>query len=468
MRELARRELARRNLLDFILYNFPEYKINWHHRVLAQKLEAVERGEIKRLMVFMPPRHGKSELCSIQFPAWLVGRDKDRDIILASYSAELAHDFGRQTRNLIAAQEYKNIFTTTLSEDSQAKGKWNTDGRGAYNAVGVGGSVTGRGADCLILDDPIKNRQDADSIVIRDGVWNWYKSTARTRLSPEGAIILINTRWHLDDLAGRLLKQGADEWEVVNFPAIAVRDEEHRKAGEALWADHFTLENLEKTKKDIGIYEWSSLFQQAPILNENQEFRPHWILRRSRDEVLKRDTRRFLTIDTAVSQRESADYTGIVKNYVDSENKWNISSFRKRMSPMDVIEFLFSSYEQERFEKIGIEKTVYLLTLKPFLDEEMRKRNIFLPIVELLHNQTQKETRIRGLIPRYESRSIIHIEEETADLEEEMFSFPKGLHDDILDALAYMSQIAERPDNPYESTRIMENRLARKTNDFGL
>src|SRR3990167_9052316 len=163
-RELAKRELARRHLLDFILYNFREYKVNWHHRVLIEKLEAVERGEIKRLMVFMPPRHSKSETCSVQFPAWVVGRDKDKDIILGSYAAELAHDFGRQTRNLIASPEYKNIFNTTLSEDSQAKGRWNTNGRGAYNAVGVGGSVTGKGADYLIIDDPIKNRQDADSV----------------------------------------------------------------------------------------------------------------------------------------------------------------------------------------------------------------------------------------------------------------------------------------------------------------
>lgn len=419
-------------------------------------------------MVFMPPRHGKSETCSIQFPAWCVGRNKDTNIILASYAAELAHDFGRQTRNLIASQEYKNIFETTLSEDSQAKGKWNTNGRGAYSAVGVGGSVTGKGAKILIIDDPIKNRQDADSIVIRNGIWNWYKSTARTRLSPDGAIVLIMTRWHLDDLAGRLLKQNPDEWDEVNLPAIAVKDEEHRKAGEALWADYFTLENLEKTKRDIGIYEWSSLYQQSPVLQEDQEFRPHWILRRSRDEVFKRNTRKFLTIDTAVSQKESADFTGVVKNYVDSENKWNVSAFRKRMSPAELIEFLFSSYERERFEKIGIEKTVYLLTIKPFLDEEMRKRNVFLPVVELLHNQTQKETRIRGLIPRYESKSVIHIDGETAELEEELFSFPKGLHDDIVDALAYMLQIAERPDNPYESVRIMENRLQRRASDFGI
>ena len=145
--------------MDFIKFNFPDYDVNWHHKIIAEKLEAVERGEIKRLMITLPPRHGKSEICSIQFPAWFIGRNPEKSIIATSYSAELATDFGRQVRNLVDSDEYKHLFETRLAEDSTARGRWSTDKGGMYYAVGVGGSVTGRGADVLLIDDPIKNRK---------------------------------------------------------------------------------------------------------------------------------------------------------------------------------------------------------------------------------------------------------------------------------------------------------------------
>ncbi len=442
--ELAKRELAKRNLLDFIKYNFPEYKTNWHHKVIVEALEKTERGELKRLILTLPPRHGKSEIASVQFPAWLIGKNKNRHIIQASYSGDLATDFGRQVRNLIKSKEYQNIFNTTLAEDSDAKGKWNTNGRGAYNAVGVGGATTGKGADFLIIDDPIKNRQDAESEVIRKNIWGWYTSTARTRLSPDGVIILIMTRWHDDDLVGSILKgENADKWTIINLPAIAEKDEEFRKQGEALWANHFSLENLLETKKDIGSYDWSALYQQNPIDEESQEFKKSYFKEREWSEVEKLNTRKFLTIDTAISQKASADFTGLCENWVDGENKWNLKAWRMKINPKELIDLLFTLYASRKYEKIGIEKTVYLDAIKPFLDEEMRKRNVFLPIVELLHNQTRKETRIRGLIPRYESTSIFHIKGECSDLEEEALRFPKGVHDDVLDATAYQLQLAE-------------------------
>lgn len=393
----------------------------------------------------MPPRHGKSELGSVHFPAWAVGRDKNKNIIEASYSSDLSTDFGRQTRNLINSNKYQHIFDTKLSEDSQAKGKWNTNGRGAYNAVGVGGATTGKGADILIIDDPLKNRQDADSPVIRETAWSWYRSTARTRLSPDGAIILIMTRWHDDDLAGRLLKsEGAEEWDILELPAIATKDEEYRKIGEALWADHFTLDHLEKTKRDLGSYEWSSLYQQNPIDEENQEFKKEWIKSITWEEVERMNTRRFLTVDTAVSQSASADFTGIVRNFVNQENKWHLIAYKAKINPHELIQTLFTLHAKDNYEKIGVEKTIYLQAIKPFLDEEMRKRNVFLPIFELDHQQTHKETRIRSLIPRYQSGSIYHIERQCNDLEDEMLRFPKSSHDDVIDSLAYQSQIAEK------------------------
>jgi len=445
-RELAKRELARRSLRHFISYNFEDFQFSWHHDVLIDKLEAVERGDIKKLMIFMPPRHSKSETVSIQFPAWVVGRDKDKNIIEASYASSLATDFGRQVRNLIKAPEYSNVFDTQLSEDSEAKDKWNTDGRGAYNAVGVGGAVTGKGADIFIIDDPVKNRQDAESQVIQEGVYDWYKSTALTRLSPEGAMIVVMTRWHLNDLAGKILADAEEgEWDVVSLPAIAIEDEEHRKEGEALWPTYFSLDNLNTKKRNIGIYEWNALYQQNPVTSESQEFKPEFIQSITEEEVAAKHTRRFLTIDTAISQKTSADYTGIVDNRVDINNKWYIKSEKRKFGPKELIDLLFTYHANNNYDAIGIEKTIYLQAIKPFLDEEQRERNTFLPIVELSHSQTAKEVRIRGLLPRYQTKSVFHIKGQNSDLEGEMFTFPKGIHDDVLDSLAYQPQIAKKP-----------------------
>lgn len=444
--ELAKREAARRHLLDFILYSFPEYRINWHHRVIAEKLEAVLTEKNKRIMIFVPPRHGKSEECSVQFPAFAMGRDKDLSVLLASYSADLSQEFGRQTRNIVASGKYQKVFLgTTLSEDSNSKGTWNTNGRGAYNAVGVGGAATGKGADILIIDDPIKNRKDAESLTIRDAVWDWWRSTARTRLSPTGSVIIIQTRWHKDDLAGRILKNDPDGWEVVNLPAIAVQDEQYRKAGEALWPDQFPLESLNRTKKDIGSYEFSCLYQQTPVDSESQEFKPEWIKKISLESVLLMRTKRFLTVDTALSEKDSDDNTGIVLNYVNDQNFWHLRAFKLRVNSADLLKFLFKIFVDERLDQIGIEETVYLKAIKPFLDDEQRRRNIFLPIVPLKHGGNSKVLRIRGLIPRYESGSVYHIDQSCVDLEDEMIAFPNGLHDDVLDADAYQLHLASAP-----------------------
>ena len=191
--------------------------------MIAEKLEAVERGEIDRLMINMPPRHGKSELASRRFPAWFLGRHPNKSVIAASYNSDLAADFGRQVRNIVAAREYANLFETKLAEDSRAANRWNTDAGGSYVAAGVGTAITGGGADILLIDDPVKDREEADSEIQRQKVWDWYTSTAYTRLAPGGRIIVIQTRWHEDDLSGRLLVEqakGGDKWEILELPAI--------------------------------------------------------------------------------------------------------------------------------------------------------------------------------------------------------------------------------------------------------
>jgi len=439
---------GRYSLIDFSIITNKNYKPSWHHLSVAQGLEMVERGEIKRLVIQMPPRHGKSQLASINFPAWFLGRNPEKEIITASYASELAIDFGTKTRDLVSGEIYKEMFDVSLKEDEKSKGKWKTSKGGSYTSVGVGGAITGRGADILIIDDPFKNREEADSQVIREKVWNWYTSTAYTRLEKDGRVVIIATRWHLDDLIGRLFeaeKQGGEEWYLVSFPAIATEKETHREIGDPLWPIKYDLEALNRIKTTVGPYDWMSLYQQNPVLSENQEFRPEWIKERSKEELDRLDTRKFLTVDTAMSKRDEACYTGFCDNSVDRENFWNIMSWRKRINAKELVDELFRLYRQRNYEKIGIEKTTYTEGIKPFLEEEMRKRKEFLPIIELSHKGINKEIRIRGLIPRYASGSVIHIKGHCVDLEEELFTFPKGLTDDVLDAEAYQLQLAEKP-----------------------
>lgn len=432
---------ARNNLIDFEIATNPRYIPADHHRVIARELEKIEvfgDRDYKVLIVTVPPRHGKSQQCSIDFPAWYLGRNADREIITVSYSAELALDFGGKTRNVVDGEAYKLIFPDVkLKSDEQAKAKWRTEKEGSYTSVGVGGAITGRGANILLFDDPIKNREEAESEVYREKVWQFFTSTAFTRLEPKGVVVVILTRWHLDDLAGRILKHSdlKKRCKVIHFPAI-------NEQGQPLWPERYSLEALEEIKRTIGPYDWQALYQGNPVLTENQEFKPQWIRRISDEAVSMMNTRNILTIDTAMSKRTQADSTGFCENRINQENFWHFKAWRAKIGPEELVDNIFSLHEQNRYEKIGIEKTAYLDGLKPYLDSEQRKRNRFLPIVELKHNQTQKEVRIRGLIPRYASQSIFHIDGRCNDLEEEMMNFPVGMTDDVLDACAYQLQIA--------------------------
>lgn len=443
--------MSRERLLSFQVATNENYKPNWHHASIASELEKIEAfgdRDFKVLMVFVPPRHGKSQQCSIDFPSWFLGRNPTKEVITASYSAELAQDFGAKTREKVNSEAFKLIFPEVqLKEDEQARGRWRTKQGGGYVAVGVGGSITGRGADILLIDDPIKNREEADSEVYREKVWNWFTSTAFTRLQPKGVVVVVLTRWHLDDLAGRILENKLlkNRTKIINFPAIATEKEIYRNVGEALWPERYDLVALEEIKGTIGPYDWQSLYQCSPILSENQEFKSDWIHRCSEAEATALNTRRFLTIDTAMSKNQRADFTGFCDNRVDSQNFWRLKAFRMKLSPEELVDAVFTLHKRNNYEAIGIEKTTFTEGLKPYMDMEQRKRNVFLPIVELSHNQTKKEIRVRGLIPRYASHSIIHIEGECRELEEEMFSFPVGLHDDVLDATAYQLQIADNP-----------------------
>ncbi len=302
LQEKRARLAATETLAAFTEYTFPQYRTAEHHRLICEKLEAVERGEIDRLMIFMPPRHGKSELASKRFPAWYLGRNPDKQVITASYNSDLAGDFGRQVRNIVREQRFRNVFpSVTLAEDSQAANRWNTSAGGSYVAAGVGTAVTGRGAHLLLIDDPVKDREEAESETRRETVYNWYSSTAYTRLMPGGAVILIQTRWHEDDLAGRLLEaeaKGGDKWDKLILPAILSN-------GQALWPEWYPIDALNRTKAAIGPRDWSALYQQQPAPDDGTFFLKAWF---KRHENPPERCHVYMTSDYAVTEGDG-DYT---------------------------------------------------------------------------------------------------------------------------------------------------------------
>lgn len=286
-------DFAFSRLIAYAAYQWPGYKASRHHRLIARHLEAIERGEITRLMIFMPPRAGKSMLVSEFFPAWYLGRNPSHYLIAATYAQELADDFGRKVRNQIADPSFQAVFPgCTLKGDSQAAKRFHvtqsvageavaTELDGAYFATGIGGPMSGRGSHLLLIDDAVKNREDAESAAIRQRNKDWYTSTAYTRLMPGGKIVVVMTRWHTDDLAGWLLETNPHEnWTVLCLPAIAeVEDAIGRKPGEALWPEAFPLETLEKIRSSIGSRDWTALYQQRPAPAEGGMCKINWFKR---------------------------------------------------------------------------------------------------------------------------------------------------------------------------------------------
>lgn len=281
----------------FMRYTMPDYSMGWVHEEICTELdmflEAVQQKRSPRLMLTMPPRAGKSELVSRRFPAYALGRFPNMSLIGTSYGADLASRMNRDIQRIIDDPVYEKLFPETRLSGKNvrtvASGNYlrNSDifeivgHRGSYRSAGVGGGITGMGGDILLIDDPIKDRAEADSQTIRQSVWDWYTSTLYTRLAPGGGILLVQTRWHMDDLAGRLLEAErmgeGDRWRMINFPAIAEHDEKHRKAGEALHPERYPLEQLLTIKKAIGTRDWEALYQQHPTPDGGNIFKAEWL-----------------------------------------------------------------------------------------------------------------------------------------------------------------------------------------------
>ena len=317
-------------LLDFTTRTKRDYQTNWHHGVLCEYLDRFVTGERKRLIVCMPPRHGKSELVSRRLPAYIFGRNPDARIIACSYSADLAQRMNRDVQRIMDDQAYAALFPDThlfgKNIRTVADGSWlrNSDifeivGRsGTYRSAGVGGGIGGMGFDYGIIDDPIKNREEADSLRYRDKVWDWWQSTFYPRAEKDAAILLTTTRWHSDDIAGRILEsEDASDWQVISFPAVcdAVGNpDDPREIGDPLWPDKYDSAALAKIKTAIGAYQWASLYQQRPRPREGGMFRSHWF---KTCDAIPHNAMRVRWWDKAATEGDG-DYTaGVLVAYVD-------------------------------------------------------------------------------------------------------------------------------------------------------
>jgi len=392
----------------------------------------VEAGKIDRLMIFMPPRHGKSELASIRFPTWFLGRNPTKRIISASYSRELSMNFGRQARNTINDPNFGSVFPSCkLAADSFAVQRWSLAAGGGYVGTSVGGTVTGLGADVFILDDPIKNQQDADSAHYRDYLWEWYQSTAYTRLEKGGAVILIMTRWHDDDIAGRLLQKTAgDDWKLIDFPAIALEDEEHRGEGDPLWPDKYTVEELERIKVNVGSRVWGALYQQRPILEESAIFKRSWFRFYDMDK-LPHVFRYIWSWDTATKTGNRNDWS-VGTYWAETENGYYLLFTWRGKLP-------FSGLKSKIIELYNTRKSDYVLiedaSSGSSIIQDLQETTA-IPLLPIKVDR-DKIARANSIQPLFEAGKVFFPRNEAFvnELIGEMVMFPVAKHDDQVDSL---------------------------------
>ncbi len=430
--EIANRVGAYKRLLSFVEYTHPRWTSGAHHRLICDALERVERGEVKRLLIEAPPRHGKSELASRRFPAWYIGRHPERQIISASYNDLLANDIGRDVRNLVREREYRNVFPdVTLAEDSMAAGRWHTAQGGAYLATGVGGTMTGYGAHLLTIDDPHKGREEADSERIRDNVWSWYTSTALTRLMPESAVVMILTRWHEDDLAARAL--ASEHWEVLKLPAI--------KDGAALWPEWYPLPRLEGIRAVLPPRDWQALYQQEPRADQGTYIQREWFDERYTKPPNGLNV--YIVSDFAVTEAKEGkdpDYTEHGVFGLGQDDKMYVLDWWYGQTTTDVwMEQLLRLFKKWKPSCWFGEAGTIWNAINPTLTTTMRERRIYCRTEKLtpIHD---KAIRGRGFQGRAHARRVAFpVKEEWAErVINQCVAFPGGKHDDAFDVMAWM------------------------------
>ena len=438
-KKLDTRDIAQKNFLAYAQHVYEGFIVGRHHKIIAEKLERIATGKLKRLIVNMPPRHSKSEMASYLMPSWFLGRNPKLKIIQATMNTELAVRFGRKVRDLIADPVYAEVFPETdLKQDSQAAGRWETSAGGEYFAAGVGAAMTGRGADLLIIDDP-HSEQDALSSTAYDNTYEWYTSGPRQRLQPGGTIIIVQTRWSKKDLTGRLIQAQAkdtmsDQWEVVEFPAILPNDK-------LLWPEFWNKDELLRVKASLSPMKWNAQWQQNPTSDDVAMIKREWWIPWEEEKVPKLDYI-LQSYDTAYSKKETADYSAITT--------WGV--FEPKANGVQHLIMLDAKKGRWNFpelKEIALEENDYwepdmmLIEAKASgqpLADELRLLN--LPVLTFSPGRRKggnldKTTRMHIVSPIFESGKVWYPSGEkfAEDVIEEVASFPNGDHDDYCDSM---------------------------------
>lgn len=507
-RELMERQLAKKSLVEFIKRFNPKYQAGWVHedicRRLAKFMKAIEAGQSPRLMLFMPPRHGKSMISSHHFPAWMLGHNPDIEIIAASYGSSLPMSFSRRVRGLLREQAYKVLFPeTVLDRMNENVEGWKTTRGGGYIPAGVGGGITGKGAHCFIVDDPVKDAEEADSETIRQSTWDWWGSTAYTRLDPSGGVLVIQTRWHDDDLSGRMIMQmkealrdaeelkemwqgkgmtdaevdtkyqqalkEIDHWEIINYPATAMSDEFLNLDGtvtetpktekskflrlkdEALHPERFDYTRLMKIKRTLQPRHWSALYQQNPIPEEGMFF-TKGMFRFARPPTFT-TLPIVITWDLAIGQKQDNDYTVGMVGALDMYDQIHVLEMvRGKWDTHAIASNIMSLYGKYKAMTtgnivVGIESGAIQMAIMPHLNRLMDEQRLWLPMVpeDQMRPINDKLARARPLQGRMQQGKVIFppIRDNpwVEDAMHELLRFSGGVYDDIVDTLAWMARV---------------------------
>jgi len=433
-----RKATARSSFMGFVKHAWPAFIEGRHHPIMAKAFERVAAGELKRLIINMPPRHTKSEFASYLLPAWFLGQYPDKKIIQTAHTAELAVGFGRKVRNLVASEDYKTIFPqVALRADSKAAGRWSTNQGGEYFAIGVGGAVTGKGADLLIIDDP-HSEQEGQSIdpAVFDKTYDWYTSGPRQRLQPGGAIVIVMTRWHKRDLTGKIIKastqrEGVDEWEVIEFPAIM-------PSGNALWPEFWSQKELLALQNELPASKWSAQYQQDPTSEEGALVKREWWKRWEQDRTPHCE---FIiqSWDTAFLKTRRADYSACttwgVFYHPDDEGATRpniilLDAHKERLEFPELKKKAMEFYTSWQPDACIIEAKAAGAPLV----FEMRAMGI--PVSEYTPSRgNDKVVRVNAVADLFASGVVWCPETRFAEMViEEFASFPVGEHDDLVDS----------------------------------
>lgn len=434
-------EACRKDFLSFVKDMWPAFINGRHHKIMADAFNRVADGTLKRLIINMPPRHTKSEFASYLLPAWFLGRDPSKKIIQTAHTAELAVGFGRKVRNLFDSEEFQNVFPNSkLAVDSKAAGRWNTNKSGEYFAIGVGGAVTGKGADLLIIDDPHSEQEAtlaATDPSIFDKVYEWYTSGPRQRLQPGGAIIIVMTRWGKKDLTGRIVdsaakRDGMDEWEVIEFPAIM-------PSGAPLWPEFWSMELLESLKAELPVSKWQAQYQQQPTSEEGAIIKRDWW---KKWESNKPPPCEFViqSWDTAFLKKERSDYSACTtwgvfyQEAEDGKTRPNLillDAFKDRMEFPELKKVAYDHWKQWNPDAFVVEGKAAGL---PLIFE---LRSMGIPVMEFTPTKgNDKISRANAVADLFSSGMVWAPDTRWAEeVIEECAEFPSGEHDDFVDSV---------------------------------